>query len=73
MAFRAARERRSAWSPPTVFAIIVGQLLGAHLPERIVKIGAAIIFFVFGVLLIAEGLAERRRPAGSPPADARIR
>jgi putative Ca2+/H+ antiporter (TMEM165/GDT1 family) len=37
-------------------AIVVGQQLGAHLPERTVKIGAAIIFLVFGVLLLAEGL-----------------
>ena len=37
-------------------AIIVGQQLGARLPERTVKIGAAAIFFVFGILLIVEGL-----------------
>ncbi len=37
-------------------AIVVGQQLGARLPERTVKFGAAIIFVVFGVLLIAEGL-----------------
>ena len=37
-------------------AIVVGQQLGARLPERTVKIGAAITFVVFGVLLIAEGL-----------------
>lgn len=37
-------------------AIVVGQQLGARLPERMVKIGAAITFVVFGLLLIAEGL-----------------
>lgn len=37
-------------------AIVVGQQLGARLPERAVKIGAAILFFVFGVLLVVEGL-----------------
>ena len=37
-------------------AIVVGQQLGAHLPERTVKIGAAITFVVFGLILIAEGL-----------------
>lgn len=37
-------------------AIVVGQQLGARLPERVVKIGAAITFVVFGVLLIVEGL-----------------
>lgn len=30
-------------------AILVGQVMGARLPERAVKIGAACIFFVFGV------------------------
>jgi putative Ca2+/H+ antiporter (TMEM165/GDT1 family) len=37
-------------------AIGVGQLLGTRLPERAIKIGAAIIFFAFGVFLIVEGL-----------------
>jgi Ca2+/H+ antiporter, TMEM165/GDT1 family len=37
-------------------AIVVGQQLGARLPERTVRIGAALIFFVFGLLLIADGL-----------------
>ena len=30
-------------------AIIVGQILGAKLPERAIKIGAAVIFFAFGL------------------------
>ena len=37
-------------------AVVVGQQLGARLPERTVKIGAAIIFLVFGLILIADGL-----------------
>ena len=37
-------------------AIVVGQQLGARLPERTVKIVAAATFLVFGLLLIAEGL-----------------
>jgi Ca2+/H+ antiporter, TMEM165/GDT1 family len=37
-------------------AIVVGQQLGARLPERTVRIGASLIFFVFGLLLIADGL-----------------
>ena len=37
-------------------AIVVGQQLGARLPERAIKIGAAITFVVFGLLLIVEGL-----------------
>lgn len=36
-------------------AIGVGALLGRNLPEKVVKIGAAIAFAVFGLVLIAEG------------------
>jgi putative Ca2+/H+ antiporter (TMEM165/GDT1 family) len=35
-------------------AIGVGALLGKHLPEQVIKIGAATLFFVFGALLIAQ-------------------
>lgn len=38
-------------------AIGVGILLHRHLPERVVRMGAALSFVVFGVLLIAEGLS----------------
>jgi putative Ca2+/H+ antiporter (TMEM165/GDT1 family) len=37
-------------------AIVVGQQLGARLPDRVIKIGAATSFVVFGVLLLVEGL-----------------
>ncbi|KHL12002.1 putative Ca2+/H+ antiporter (TMEM165/GDT1 family) [Mumia flava] len=37
-------------------AIGVGVLLGRHLPERVVRYGAAAAFAVFGVLLVIEGL-----------------
>ncbi len=37
-------------------AILVGQQLGARLPERTVRIGAAVIFLLFGIVLIADGL-----------------
>jgi len=37
-------------------AIGVGAVLGARLPERAIKVFAAIAFVVFGVLLIVEGL-----------------
>jgi len=36
-------------------AVIVGQQLGARLPERTVKIGAAATFVVFGIYLIVDG------------------
>ena len=37
-------------------AIGVGHVMGKRLPERAIRIGAAIAFFAFGVLLIVEGL-----------------
>jgi len=37
-------------------AIVVGQQLGTRLPERVIRIGAAASFVVFGLLLIAEGV-----------------
>lgn len=37
-------------------AIVAGQQLGARLPERTIKIGAAVTFVIFGLLLIAEGV-----------------
>lgn len=37
-------------------AIAVGTLLGRTLPERAISIGAAVLFFVFGIWLVFEGL-----------------
>jgi len=37
-------------------AILVGKLVGARLPERVIKIGATAAFVVFGLLLVAEGV-----------------
>ncbi|GGQ33337.1 putative Ca2+/H+ antiporter (TMEM165/GDT1 family) [Actinomadura coerulea] len=37
-------------------AIVVGQMLGRRLPERVIKYGAAAGFAVFGVLLLIEGI-----------------
>lgn len=37
-------------------AIGVGAVLGRKLPERAVRVGAAVLFFLFGALLIIEGL-----------------
>ena len=37
-------------------AIAVGSQLGARLPERLIKVGAALAFFAFGVILIAGAL-----------------
>ena len=36
-------------------AIGVGKILGANLPERAIRIGAAVAFVVFGLLLIWDG------------------
>ncbi|BCY05302.1 TMEM165/GDT1 family protein [Actinoplanes sp. L3-i22] len=37
-------------------AILVGRLLGRHLPEHIIKWGAAALFAIFGIWLIVEGV-----------------
>ncbi|MEO3875471.1 TMEM165/GDT1 family protein [Nonomuraea sp. B12E4] len=37
-------------------AILVGRLMGKHLPERVIKYGAAAAFAIFGVVLLAEAL-----------------
>jgi putative Ca2+/H+ antiporter (TMEM165/GDT1 family) len=37
-------------------AIVVGRQLGARLPERAIRFGAAAAFVVFGAVLIFEGL-----------------
>nr|WP_070381031.1 TMEM165/GDT1 family protein [Rhodococcus sp. WMMA185] len=37
-------------------AIVLGALLGKHLPEGVIRIGAAILFFSFGIWLLLEGL-----------------
>jgi putative Ca2+/H+ antiporter (TMEM165/GDT1 family) len=37
-------------------AIVVGAQLGKRMPERAIRIGAAVTFVLFGILLIVEGL-----------------
>lgn len=37
-------------------AIVAGIVLGARLPERVIRIGAAALFAVFGAVLVVEGL-----------------
>lgn len=39
-------------------AIIVGQILGAKLPERAIKISAAMIFFAFGAFSAVQGATK---------------
>jgi putative Ca2+/H+ antiporter (TMEM165/GDT1 family) len=36
-------------------AILVGKVLGSRLPERLIKIGAAVIFFAFGLIGVVQG------------------
>ncbi|EAT59351.1 TMEM165/GDT1 family protein [Chlorobium ferrooxidans] len=36
-------------------AIIIGKMLGTRLPEHIIKIGAAVIFFLFGIINMFDG------------------
>ena len=37
-------------------AIAVGSVLGKHLPERAIRYGASVAFFVFAVVLVVEGV-----------------
>ena len=37
-------------------AIFVGRVLGTRLPERAVRIGAAVLFFLFGTALLVDGV-----------------
>ncbi len=37
-------------------AIGVGALLGRRLPEKVIRIGASVLFFLFGVLLLVEAV-----------------
>ena len=39
-------------------AILLGRLLGRHLPERVIKYGAAALFAIFGIWLLAEAVIE---------------
>jgi len=39
-------------------AIGVGALLGKALPEKVIKIGAAVLFFLFGAWLVYEGIRQ---------------
>ena len=39
-------------------AILIGRLLGRHLPEKVIKYGAAALFAIFGVWLIVEAILE---------------
>jgi putative Ca2+/H+ antiporter (TMEM165/GDT1 family) len=42
-------------------AILVGRQLGRHLPERAIKYGAAVLFFVFGVWLFVDAVRDLTR------------
>lgn len=44
-------------------AIVVGQLLGKRLPERLIKIGAALVFFGYGLFTVI--VAARKLPTFS--------
>ncbi|GAA3351122.1 hypothetical protein GCM10020358_79690 [Amorphoplanes nipponensis] len=39
-------------------AILVGRLLGRHLPERVIRYGAAALFAIFGIWLLVEAFLE---------------
>lgn len=37
-------------------AIIIGALMGKHLPERLIRYGAAGLFVLFGIIMIVQGI-----------------
>lgn len=37
-------------------AIVVGAVAGKHLPERLIRFGAAALFAVFGIIMIVQGI-----------------
>jgi putative Ca2+/H+ antiporter (TMEM165/GDT1 family) len=39
-------------------AILVGRLLGRHLPDKLIKYGAAALFAIFGIWLIVEAIVR---------------
>jgi putative Ca2+/H+ antiporter (TMEM165/GDT1 family) len=41
-------------------AILVGRMLGRHLPEKFIKYGAAALFAIFGIWLIVEAVSQLR-------------
>ena len=41
-------------------AILVGAVLGKHLPEKAIRYGAAALFAIFGIWLIVEAITELR-------------
>ena len=40
-------------------AVVIGSILGRRLPERAIKIGATVLFVLFGLLLLREGLIRQ--------------
>ena len=38
-------------------AIVVGRVLGRHVPERLIRVGAAVLFFAFGAWLAIEAFS----------------
>ncbi len=63
IALAADHDWRGVWIGSTVgmvaadaLAIVVGRLLGRHLPERTIALGAAVLFFAFAAWLIVDGL-----------------
>ncbi len=40
----------------TALALLVGRVVGTRLPEKPIRIAAAVLFLVFGGLLVVDGL-----------------
>jgi len=53
----------------TALAVVLGTVIGAHLPEKIVQIGAGVLFVLVGVFLLVN-VARRAPEAGAEAAEA---
>ena len=49
---------RAALSAADALAIVVGRALGKRLPEKVIAYGAAALFFLFGIWLTIEAIAQ---------------
>ncbi len=47
----------------TLVAVLAGSVLTKYVPERVLKIGAAILFLVFGTILLITNIRPKQEPA----------
>lgn len=52
----------------TVLAVVVGSLIGSHIPVRYIKVAAGALFIVFGLLYLKEAFMPEKAEAEQPAA-----